>query len=118
MKFTTTENTRYRPGIGNVPKAWIEYTDKNYEDHGDVYQNSIINYFYAHIRHWDYDEGGDETHDFVFEDGKAFRLEYSYWSEWHHKDDEENGLKSEYFIKEISIDDANVPEKKIGRDWL
>jgi hypothetical protein len=118
MKFTTTMNTRYRTGIGNIPKAWIEYTDKNYEDHGDVYQNSISNYFYAHIRHWDYDSGGSETHDFVFEDGKSFRVVYDYWAEWYHEDDDDNGLKFEFYIEEISIDDANVPEKKIGRDWL
>ena len=118
MKFTTTTNTTYRRGIGNIPKAWIEYTDRNYEDQGDLYQNSISNYFYAHIRHWDYDSGGSETHDFVFEDGKAFRLVYDYWSEWCHKDDDENGLKFEFYIEEIAIEEANVPEKKPGRDWL
>lgn len=119
MKFTTTENTVYRAGIGNIPKAWIEYTafDK-YKDYGDVYTNSIKKYFYDHIRIYDWDECGNENHDFVFEDGKSFRLEYSWWSEWYHDDDEKNGLKQEYYIEEISIDEANVPEKKIGRDWL
>lgn len=119
MKFTTTENTIYRAGIGKIPKAWVEYkTFDPYEDYGDVYKNSIKKYFYAHIKLWDYDVCGNETHDFVFEDGKAFRLEYSWWAEWYHEDDDENGLKSEYHIEEISIDEANVPEKKLGRDWL
>jgi hypothetical protein len=117
MKFTTTYNTRYRAGVGDIPKPWIEYTSPNYEDHGDVYQNSIRNYFYAHIRHWDFDVCGDETHDFVFEDGKAFRLEYSWWrDDWAEED--EDCLKHELYIEEISLEEANVPEKKIGRDWL
>jgi hypothetical protein len=111
MKFTTTENTTYRAGIGKIPKAWIEYPEKGHKD-------SIWQYFHDNIRLWDYDEGGSETHDFVFEDGKAFRLEYEYWSEWYHADDDKNGLKHDVFITEISIDEADVPEKRIGRDWL
>ena len=111
MKFTTTDNYTYRAGIGNVPKSWIDY---GLEDHKD----SIWKYFYDKIKLWDWDECGSETHDFVFDDGKAFRLEYSWWSEWYHDDDEENGLKDETFIEEISIDDAKVPDKNIGRDWL
>lgn len=111
MKFTTTDNTVYRAGIGNIPKAWIEYPDKDYMD-------SIWEYFFNNIRHWDYDEGDNETHDFVFEDGTAYRLEYSYWSEWYHKNDDENGLKNSVHIEKIMLDEAKVPEKKIGRDWL
>jgi len=110
MKFTTTDNYTYRGGIGNVPKAWINYNMD--------YKDSIWEYFYKNIKHWDYDTCDNETHDFVFEDGKAFRLEYSYWSEWHHEDEEENGLRCEETIEEISIDDANVPSKIVGRDWL
>ena len=41
MKFTTTENTVYRAGIGTIPKAWIEYTFKRYEEYGDVYQTEV-----------------------------------------------------------------------------
>lgn len=119
MKFTTTQNTTYRNGIGKIPKPWIEYSSfKQYEEYEDVYRSSIIKYFYDEIKRWDWDVCGDETHDFVFEDGKAFRLEYSWWSEWFHDDEEENGLKDEYYIEEISLEDAKVPEKKIGRDWL
>lgn len=112
MKFTTTENTTYRAGIGKVPKPWIEYTDIT------THEAAIKKYFYDRIKAWDWDCAFDETHDFVFEDGKAFRLEYSGWSEWHHENEDENGLKDEWYIEEISIVDANVPEKKIGRDWL
>jgi hypothetical protein len=111
MKFTTTDNYTYRAGIGNVPKSWIDY---GHEDHRD----SIWKYFGNHIKLWDWDEAGSEIHDFVFEDDKAFRLLYSWWSEWYHEDDEQNGLKDEVFIEEISIDEAKVPDKNIGRDWL
>jgi hypothetical protein len=117
MKFTTTDNTVYRAGIGSIPKAWIEYTFKRYEEYGDVYKSSIMKYFYERIRHWDFDVCGDETHDFVFEDGKSFRLEYSWWRDDWAKEDEDC-LKHEYYIEEITIDEANVPEKNIGRDWL
>ncbi len=119
MKFTTTENTTWRAGIGKIPKAWIEYTSfRNDEDLEDIYKSSITKYFYKNIKMWDWDVCGDEVHDFVFEDGKAFRLNYSWWAEWHHDDDEENGLKDEWYIEEISIEEANVPEKNVRRDWL
>lgn len=111
MKFTTTENTTFRPGIGKIPKAWIEYPDMDHD-------GSIREYFWKHVKCWDWDNCFDEEHDFVFEDGKAFRLFYSGWAEWYHENDDENGLKDEWYIEEISIDDAKVPEKKIGRDWL
>lgn len=124
MKFTTTENTTYRAGIGKMPKAWIEYKDFSATDvgsweydHDNLYKRSIVKYFYDKIKLWDFDICGDETHDFVFEDGKAFRLEYSWWAEWYHDDDDENGLKDEYHIEEITLEEANVPEKK-ERDWL
>ena len=36
------------------------------------------------------------------------------------RDDIENALRRyhEYYIEEITLEEANVPEKKIGRDWL
>lgn len=109
MKFNTTENKTYRGKIGYVPKPWLDY--------GLNHRESIVKYFNQNIKIWDWDVCGDETHNFVFEDGKAFRLEYEWWSEWYHDDDEENGLKDEYHIQEIDIDEANVPSK-VQRDWL
>jgi hypothetical protein len=119
MKFTTTRNTTYRQGVGTVPKAWIEYTSFGPdEDLEDVYNSSIMKYFYEHIKLWDWDVCGDGTHDFVFEDGKAFRLQYSWRVEGYHEDDEENGLKDEWYIEDISFEDANVMGKEKERDWL
>lgn len=119
MKFTTTENVTYRAGIGHIPKKWIEYDKfKKHEDLEDIYKSSIRKYFYENIKSYDWDNAGDETHDFVFEDGKSFRLKYHWWSEWYHEDDEKNGLYDEYEITEITIDEANVPEKKVIRDWI
>lgn len=110
MKFTTTDNACWRPGVGKFPKSWIEYPGKDHTE-------SIYEYFYNNVKYWDFDVCGNETHDFVFEDGKAFRLEYSWWrDDWASED--ESSLKDEVYIEEISIDDAIVPEKKIGRDWL
>lgn len=110
MKFTTTTNTTYRKGIGSVPRSWIEYPGKNHAD-------SIYVYFDKNIKMWDWDVCGNETHDFLFDDGKAFRLEYSWWTdEWAGEDEER--MKDEVHVEEISIEEANVPEKKPGRDWL
>lgn len=82
----------------------------------DSHETCIKKYFHEEIYHWDYDCAGDETHDFLFEDGKAYRLEYNYWSEWY-REDEENGLKHAYRIFEIKSDDAKVPSRK-PRDWI
>jgi hypothetical protein len=110
MKFTTTTNTTYRKGVGNVPKPWIEYPDKSHID-------SIYAYFEDNIQIWDWDVCGDETHDFVFEDGKAFRLEYHWWTDMWAEEDESR-MKTEVQVEEIPIEEANVREKKSGRDWL
>ena len=96
MKFTTTNNWTYRRGIGNVPMSWIEYPDKNHID-------SIYEYFDYNIRIWDWDVCGDETHDFVFEDGKAFRLEYSWWTDMWAEEDESR-MKDEVWVEEISLE--------------
>jgi hypothetical protein len=118
MKFTTTKNITWRPGIGKFPKAWIEYSNfRPDEDYEDIYQSSIIKYFYNHIKVWDFDVCGDGTHDFVFEDGKAFRLEYSWWRDDYVEEDE-SCLKDEYYIEEITLNEANVLEKTMRRDWL
>lgn len=111
MKFTTTTNKTYRRSLGYVPKPWIEYE-------GLDHKQSISKFFNSNIRVWDWDEGFDEEHDFVFDDGSAYRLTYSGWAEWHHDDEEENGLKQEWFIEKIGIDEANVLDKKAGRDWI
>lgn len=113
MKFTTTENTIYRLGVGQVPKPWIEYSFTN--DY--VHLNSIMKYYYENIKMYDWDFAGNETHDFVFEDGKAFRLEYSWWRDDYAEEDK-SCLKDEYYITEINIEEAYVPEKKLGRNWL
>jgi hypothetical protein len=110
MKFTTTNNTEYRKNIGQVPRPWISYQ-------GTDHEACVYNYFDRNIRLFDFDICGDETHDFLFDDGRAFRLEYSWWAEWFHDDIEQNGLKEEYFIEEISPDQANVPTQK-DRNWL
>jgi hypothetical protein len=111
MKFTTTTNITYRSGIGDVSKPWIDY---GFDDH----KKSIWKYFKKNIKLYDWDSAGNETHDFVFEDGKAYRLEYSWWSEWYHEDDDRNGPRDKVNITEISIDDANVMNKYTVRDWL
>lgn len=114
MKFTTTNNTIYRAGIGSVPKSWIDYNLDHIE--------SIDKYFQDKVRIYDADTCGDETHDFVFEDGKAFRLEYSWYLNAGGEVDDD-GEELPWVIYEsriipIAIADANVLDKKVGRDWL
>lgn len=107
MKFTTTENRSYSCTV--VPKPWIDY-DLNHE-------KSIEKYFNRQIRVHDTDNCEFETHDFVFGDGKAFRLEYSYWIDHSNEDEDLNGFYDEYTIEEISVDNADVPNKK-DRDFI
>lgn len=110
MKFTTTYNIGWRPGVGKFPRTWMEYPGTNNID-------SVYRYFDDKIKRWDWDVCGDETHDFVFEDGSAFRLEYSWWTDvW--ASEEEGQMKDAVHVQEISIDEANVPDKKPRRDWL
>ena len=113
MKFTLTHNVNYRHGVGSVPAPWIETSHTDHE-------KAVLEYFHKHIRLLDFDSGDEETYDFVFEDGKAFRLEYHYW--WHHEYDEEHDedmSTSDYNIsvRKISIDEADVPSKTL-RDWI
>lgn len=113
MKFTHTENTSYRKGIGSVPKPWIDY-DKNHK-------KTIEQYLEDHVKVWDADFCGDITVDFLFEDGKTYRLEYSWYCNEHGEEDEygeKPWIIDEYYIEEIALDAAKVPEKKIGRDWI
>jgi hypothetical protein len=110
MKYTTTQNKTYRIGIGEIPKPWIQ---AHLTDHKEI----VELHFYRHIKLWDFDICGDQTHDFVFDDGKAFRLEYSWWrDDW--ADEDECCLKHEFYIEEITIEEANVLEKKMERDWI
>jgi hypothetical protein len=111
MKFTTTKNKTWRQGIGEIPKPWIHDTETEHED-------SIREYFWKNIKCWDWDFAFDEEHDFVFDDGRAFRLYYSGWAEWYHENDDDNGIKDEWWIEEIKLEDAKVPEKNPGRDWI
>ena len=111
MKFTTSENRTHGFGIGYVPKSWINYD----LDHDD----SILKYFRENIKIYDADNAGYETHDFVFEDGKAFRLEYERYLNIYNEVDEfgeEPYLIDNIFIEEISLEEADVPEKKCERD--
>lgn len=105
MKYTTTDNDVYTVGVGRTPKSWIEVDQSNHE-------NVIWNHFYDNIKHYDFDTCGTETHDFVFDDGKAFRLEYGWWKDF---EDVACSLKSEEYIEEISFEEANVPSKKSER---
>lgn len=113
MKFTHTNNTTYRKGTGSVPKAWIDYGIDNHK-------KNVLKYFEDRVRVSDADICGDEKIDFVFDDGKAYRLEYSWWCNIHEEQDDYGDkpwIIDNYDIEEISIDDANVPTKK-ERDWI
>lgn len=86
-------------------------------DHDD----SILKYFHENIETYNADSAGYETHDFVFEDGKAFRLEYERYLNIYNEVDEfgeEPYLIYNIFIEEINLEEADVPEKKCERDWI
>lgn len=113
MKFTHTNNTYYRVGLGYTPKSWIDY-DKPHKE-------TIKKHLEDRVRVWDADICGDITIDFLFEDGKAYKLEYSWYCNEYGEEDEYGEtpwIIDKYYIEEISADEAKVPDKKVGRDWL
>lgn len=113
MKFTTTENKSYRGSLGYVPKAWITAE-------GTDHKSIILNYFNKYIRIYDFDNCGEEIHDFVFDDGTAYRLTYSWWRDWYSRDPDDDGCQDhhDYTIEPISVEEADVIDKTPGRDWL
>ena len=112
LKYTHTGNRRYDQAGGYIPKNWIE-THKSELD-------TINSYFEARIKVYDADICGDQTHDFLFSNGKAYRLEYSwYCNTAEEKDDwgEVPWIIDEVHVAEITKAKANVPDKS-NRDWL
>lgn len=109
MKFTTSKNKTWRSGIGDVPKAWIDYD----LDH----KASINKYFDKHIRIYDADICGDKTVEFVFEDGKTFKLEYSWWIDEFNENPELRGLQDEIYLVEIESKELKEV-KPLMRDWI
>jgi hypothetical protein len=112
MKFTTSENNRWIKGVGEVPKEWIDY--------GLDHQESMERYFQDHIVVHYADSAGYEIVDFLFEDGKAFRLEYE-WSlnVFEEKDvwGDEPWILDYKWIEDIDPSKANILSKT-PRDWL
>lgn len=102
MKFTTSLNYRY-PGR---PRPWI--------DGGNFSEKECINeYFLDEIKVYDADLCGNIWVEFVFDNGRAYLLEYSWWIEY----DPEWDLCEEKIIKEIPLSDVKKCQTKY-RDWI
>lgn len=99
MRFTFTDNETYQ----RKPRPWADY--------GLDEEASVEKFFYDHVKMYDADSCDDIVIEFVFENGKAYKLDYSYWIDY------ENGLEDEKFITEIPIDDVTM-EYKTYRDWM
>lgn len=108
MKFTTDKNVTYRPGVGYVQRPWIDY--------GLDPEKSILKYAYERVVVYDADCCGDKTVVFTFHDGSIWVLEYSWWFEWHHENEDENGFHDEIEYRKLSPEEAPTPVKE--RDWL
>lgn len=106
MKYTTSYNVRYRPGIGEAPKPWIE-TDLT--DHEKV----MGKYHRDELYTYDADTCDNGDVFFVFDDGKAFKMEWSYWMDY----DPEWEIHNEWHSEEIDITDTPLWMHK-ERDWL
>lgn len=104
MRFTWTGNTTYT----GAPKPWGDY--------GEHHENTIHKFFFDVIKVYDADTCGDKTIDFVFEDGFAYRLEYSWWFSINDHEDYHE-LCDEWSVSEIALEEANVPSKTF-RDWV
>ena len=109
MKFTTSTNKTWRSSVGYIPKNWIDY--------GLDHEKSIQKYLDTQIRVYDADMCGDEVVEFVFEDGKSFKLEYSWWIDEFNEDPELRGLQDAVYIDEIEINKLKEVDTK-ERDWI
>ena len=95
MRFHCSDFYDYK----GVPRPWIDY---------DLSPNgSMTKYFNDIMRIWDADICGDVEVDFVFDNGEAYSLEYSWWIDY----DPEWDLKSDLSINAIDIDDAKCMKK-------
>ena len=115
MRFTHSQNTLWRLGVGAVPRAWVDY--------GLGHQESIIRYLNEKIRIWDADTAGDVECDFLFEDGQAFRLRYEWSLNVFGEVDPGTGeecpwVMDDYYIEPIDAEQAQVPDRVPGRIWI
>ena len=113
MNFTTSKNKDYRNGT-YVPRPWLDYNKPHFE--------SIKQYFEEKMQVWDADNAGSDECDFLFEDGKAFRLYYSWYLNIYGEVDDETGEELPWVIgdselEEISAEEAKTLDKK-ERDWI
>lgn len=108
MKFTTTENYSYRsPGM-HVPKPWIDY--------GLDVEKSIRRYWDREIKILDADTAGYTETDFLFDNGKCYRLYYEWYLNFDHGEDE-SFIQDTYYIERINVKDADLPAI-VERDYL
>lgn len=98
MRFTFSENYTQ----DKMPKPWVDYGS----DFDEL--KTINKFFYDYVKVYDADNAGDEFVDFVFDNGKAFRLEY----EWYIEYNPDWNLVDRMNIREIRLTEANVPSKK------
>lgn len=108
MRFTCSTNTRYQTGVGDVQKPWIDY---NLD-----YEKSIKRYFCKHLEVYDFDTCGEETVDFLFEDGKIFQLYHS-WSRDDFGDYEEDETRFHFDYEVTEITESKISTWK-DRDWI
>lgn len=90
MKFHCSDFYDYKKN----PRPWIDY--------GLDEEETIEKYFVDHVQIYDTDVCDDIEIDFVFDNGNAFRLEYSWWIEYN----PHWSLQSEKFVESIQLEDA------------
>lgn len=95
MKFHCSDFYDFK---GNL-RPWVDY--------GLDEEASILKYFYDIVKIYDADECGDEEYDFVFENGTAWKLYYS----WYITYDPDWKLMDEYHIEAINLEEAKCMKK-------
>lgn len=98
MKFFTSDFWTY----DGKPKPWCDYGLDEIDTYGK--------YFREHIKVWDTDTCGDEKVEIVFENGRAFILDYTWWFEY--QEDPEFDWSGYVLCDDLQVEEVSLDEIK------
>lgn len=106
MKYTTSDNTTWRPNVGTIPKPWLT-------SNLDIHERVIWEYLRENVIPYDADVCDDGEIIFLFEGDMAFKVHWSFWIDY----DPDFEIKHEWHMEEMELSDVPSMMRK-ERDWI